>query len=230
MTSEPSRILLVEDDAEILSFIETELRFEGHHVSVALDGYQGLKQARQENFDLILLDRMLPGIDGLSLCRRLRQTSDMPIMMLTARGELHERLEGLDAGANDYIVKPFELEELLARIRVQLRQRQPRVKSQFDFEDLRLDTASHQVFRGEAEISLTPTEFLLLHFFMQHPGEVLNRKRILEAVWGWDFEGEDNVLEVYIRYLRKKIDLEGLSRLIQTVRGIGYVLKKPVSV
>lgn len=220
------RILLIEDDVEIADFIETELRFEGYLVTVAREGIKGLQLFRQEEFDLILLDRMLPGMDGLSLCRRLRQNSDVPILMLTAMGELDERVMGLDAGANDYLVKPFELEELLARIRVQLRQRQPAIRTRFSFADLSMDLTTREVLRGNEAINLSPKEFDLLYYLIQHPREVLTRKRILEAVWGWDYGGEDNVLEVYIRYLRRKIEREGTLRLIQTIRGIGYVLRE----
>jgi DNA-binding response OmpR family regulator len=222
----PTRILLVEDDADILGFIETELQFEGYQIDIARDGLKGLQMARQQTYDLILLDRMLPSMDGLALCRRLRQSSDVPILMLTALAELSNRVEGLDAGANDYLTKPFELDELLARIRVQLRQRQPSTRTSFAFSDLSLNLTTRKVQRGEKSISLSPKEFDLLHYFLQHPSEVLTRTRILEAVWGWDFEGEDNVLEVYIRYLRRKIEGEGLPNLIHTVRGVGYVLRE----
>lgn len=222
----PTRILIIEDDADILGFMETELQFEGYAIEIARDGLKGLQMARQQNFDLIILDRMLPGMDGLALCRRLRQSSDVPILMLTALAELNDRVEGLDAGANDYLTKPFELEELLARVRVQLRQRQPSTRTSFAFGDLSLNLTSRKVQRGEQMISLSPKEFDLLHYFLQHPREVLTRSRILEAVWGWDFEGEDNVLEVYIRYLRRKIEPEEQPRLIHTVRGVGYVLRE----
>ncbi len=224
--SVPTKILLIEDDAEILGFIETELQFEGYHIEIARDGLKGLQMARQQSYDLIVLDRMLPGMDGLALCRRLRQSSDVPILMLTALSELNDRVEGLDAGANDYLTKPFELEELLARVRVQLRQRQPSTRTNFSFGDLSLNLTSRKVTRGEKQISLSPKEFDLLHYFLQHPREVLTRTRILEAVWGWDFEGEDNVLEVYIRYLRRKVEPEDQPRLIHTVRGVGYVLRE----
>lgn len=222
----PSEILLIEDDAEIVDFIETELRFEGYAVHVARDGLKGLQMARQTSPDLIILDRMLPGMDGLTLCRRLRQSSETPILMLTALGDIGHRVEGLDAGANDYLVKPFDLEELLARVRVQLRLFQPSARNLFSFADLSMDLKTRDVFRGPDQVALSPKEFDLLHYFLQHPREVLPRNRILEAVWGWDFGGEDNVLEVYIRYLRKKIEPEGSNRLIHTVRGIGYVLRE----
>lgn len=219
-------ILLVEDDPDIAAFIETELRCESYQVMTAQDGSQGLILARQKSPDLIILDRMLPGMDGLALCRRLRQSSDLPILMLTALGEVQERVEGLDAGANDYLVKPFDLDELLARIRVQLRQRQPSERSYYEFADLSLDLNSHAVYRAGQNIMLSPKEFELLYYFMQYPRIVLTRQRILEAVWGWDFGGEDNVLEVYVSYLRKKTEWSGLPRLLHTVHGIGYVLRE----
>lgn len=221
-----NRILLIEDEVEIAEVIQIELKCEGYQVELMTDGLLGLKAARLNPPDLIILDRMLPGMDGISLCRRLRQSSDVPILMLTARGDVQERVEGLDAGANDYLVKPFDLNELLARVRVQLRQRQPSERSLFEFADLKLDVSSHTVTRSGHEINLSPKEFELLHFFLQHPRHVLTRQRILKSVWGWDFEGDDNVLEVYIRYVRKKIEINHLPRLIHTVRGIGYVLKE----
>jgi DNA-binding response OmpR family regulator len=221
-----SHILLIEDDQEIMNFIQMELECEGYRIEWAADGLQGLKAARQNPPDLIILDRMLPGMDGIAFCKRLRQSSDVPILMLTAKGEVQERVEGLDAGANDYLVKPFDLDELLARVRVQIRQRQPSERVIFEFLDVSLDIVSHAVKRAGREIALSPKEFELLHFFLQHPRHVLTRHRILEAVWGWDFEGEDNVLEVYIRYLRKKLEFDDLPRLLHTVRGIGYVLRE----
>lgn len=218
-----AHILLVEDEAAIADFIATELRFEGYRVTVESDGMRGLAAARAQAPDLIVLDRMLPGLDGLEVCRRVRQDSDVPILMLTALGEVRDRVTGLDAGASDYLPKPFDLEELLARVRAQLRQREGAPGRRFQFVDLVLDPAQHEVRRGGELLHLTVKEFDLLALFMHHPRQVLTRTRILEEVWGYDFEGQDNVLEVYVRYLRTKL---GAPRLIHTVRGVGYVLKE----
>ena len=227
MTTAKGRILLVEDEPDIAEFVATELRFEGFEVRVEHDGMKGLLAARQEAPDLVLLDRMLPGIDGMDVCRRLRATSDVPIIMLTARGEVHERVEGLNHGANDYLPKPFDLEELLARVNAQLRARKPQPRTRFEVADLSLDVESREVRRGDRGIDLTPKEFDLLRYLIQHPRQVKTREQILQAVWGYDFGGEDNVLEVYVRYLRNKIEREELPKLIHTVRGVGYVLRPP---
>lgn len=220
------RILVVEDEHAIAEFLATELKFEGFEVHVEHDGMRGLMAARQTAPDLILLDRMLPGLDGVELCRRLRATTDVPIIMLTAKGEVVDKVEGLNAGANDYVAKPFHFEELLARIKAQLRAKNPEPKTHFAIGDLSLDTKSREVRRGDHPIELTPREFGLLEYLIRHPRQVLTRSQILEAVWGYDFNGDDGVLEVYIRYLRAKLEREGLPRLIHTARGIGYVLKE----
>lgn len=224
-TPDKARILVIEDEADIAQFIATELKFEGYDVTLAFDGIKGLLSARQQDPDLVILDRMLPGLDGLEICRRLRATSDVPILMLTAKGEVKDRVEGLNAGANDYLPKPFDLEELLARVNVQLRSRKQSARTRFQLSDLVLDTRSREVTRGETDINLSPKEFDLLAYMIQHPRQVLTREQILEAVWGYDFEGEDNILEVYVRYVRNKIEREGLTKLLHTVRGVGYVLK-----
>lgn len=224
--ADKAHILVIEDEADIAQFIATELRFEGHEVTIAPDGMKGLMSARAQVPDLVILDRMLPGLDGLEVCRRLRQTTDVPILMLTAKGEVKERVEGLHAGANDYLPKPFDLEELLARVNVQLRSRNSVTRTRFQVADLVLDTSSREVQRGETNITLSPKEFDLLSFLIQHPRQVLTREQILEAVWGYDFEGEDNILEVYVRYVRNKIEREGQPKLLHTVRGVGYVLKE----
>lgn len=221
------QILIIEDEREISRFIELELRCEGYEVRVEHDGMQGLMAARENNFDLVILDRMLPGMEGLEICRRLRKSSDIPIIILTARDEVQERVEGLDSGANDYLTKPFHLEELLARIRLQLRLYNATQRHEFLFEDLLLNIRSRTVARKEQAIELSPREFDLLQLFLQYPRQVLTRSEIIEKVWGWDYDGQDNVLDVYMHTLRDKLERHG-ARLLHTVRGVGYVLKEPV--
>lgn len=221
----PPRILLVEDEIEIAAFIEKALLCEGYRVEVARDGMGGLLSAQRELPDLIILDRMLPQLDGMEICRRIRQSSDVPILMLTAMGEVEDRVAGLDQGADDYLAKPFVLKELLARIRAQLRSRQSPDKTGLAFANMVVDLQQRTLQRGNRAIDLTPKEFDLLSYLMRHPRQVLTRGQIIEAVWGWDFEGEDNVLDVYIRYLRIKLEQEGEPRLIHTIHGVGYVLR-----
>ncbi len=229
VTTDPSnklRILVVEDEAAIAEFLATELRFEGFEVRVERDGMRGMIAARQNPPDLILLDRMLPGVDGLEFCRRIRSSSDVPIIMLTAKGDLLDRVEGLNTGANDYVAKPFHFEELLARVNAQLRASRPAPKAVYRVGDLSLDPATREVRRGDSLIELTPREFGLLAYMIRHPRQVLTRDQILEAVWGFDFGGEGGVVEVYVRYLRAKLERDGLPRLFHTVRGVGYILKE----
>lgn len=221
-----ARVLVIEDEVDIARLLQTELTCEGFEVVIARDGLAGLTAARDQSPDLLILDRMLPGLDGLEVCRRLRRDSQVPILMLTAKSQVLERVEGLDAGANDYLVKPFDLEELLARVRVQLRQSQAVPNTRLQFQDLSMDLISREVRRGEQIVALTPKEFELLKLLLQHPRQVMPRSRLIEAVWGWDFEGDDNILEVYIRYLRQKIDRPHPHKLIHTARGVGYVLKE----
>ena len=227
MTKAPAaRILLVEDEPDIAEFIAMELAVEGYDVRVERDGMRGLVAARQDEPDMIILDRMLPGLDGLEFLRRLRQSSDVPILMLTALGQTRDRVEGLRLGANDYLPKPFDIEELLARVEAQLRARKPSVRTRYEVADLSLDLQSREVAREGQAIDLTPKEFDLLHYLIQHPRQVMTRPQILEAVWSYDFGGEDNVLEVTISNLRSKLERGGLPRLIHTVRGVGYVLRE----
>ena len=221
-----ARILIVEDERDIADFVATELRFEGFDVRIEHDGMRGMVAARQDAPDLILLDRMLPGLDGLEFCRRIRQSSDVPIIMLTALGETRDRVEGLNTGASDYLPKPFDLEELLARVNAQLRTRKPQPKTRYELADLVLDEQARQVRRGDQNIDLTPKEFELLKYLIQHARQVKTREQILLAVWGYDFEGEDNVLDVYMRYLRNKVERDGAPKLLHTVRGVGYVLRE----
>jgi DNA-binding response OmpR family regulator len=222
-----TRILIVEDEEKLAQFVQLELSYEGYEVSVAHDGLSGLMVARDQSPDLIILDWMMPGLSGVELCRRLRQTgSTTPVILLTAKDEISDRVLGLDSGANDYVVKPFSIEELMARVRVQLRHLHPQEVDQLVYADLVLDRKSHQVSRNHRAIELTATEFDLLDYLMTNARQVLSRDRILETVWGYDFMGDSNIIEVYVRYLRLKLEAEGEPRLIQTVRGVGYVLRE----
>jgi DNA-binding response OmpR family regulator len=221
-----THILVVDDDPEIVSFLRRGLIYEGFGVETANDGFEALAIARDRSLDLIILDIMMPGIDGLEVSKRLRQASDVPILMLTAKGMVADKVAGLESGADDYLVKPFAFDELLARVRALLRRREPKEKELLRFSDLSLDTLTREVRRGKETIDLTTQEFDLLELFMRHPQQVLKRERIYERVWGYDFGGESNVIEVYVRYLRSKLEAGGGPRLIQTVRGVGYVLRE----
>jgi two-component system response regulator MprA len=220
------KILIIEDEEKILHFLRRGLAFEGYQVETATDGQTGLELAEADPPDLVILDWMLPGMDGLEVCRRLRSGGSIPILMLTAKDSISDRVRGLDAGADDYLVKPFALDEVLARIRALLRRAKPETPEVFSFADLRLDTGTHQAFRGESTIELTAKEYELLELFMRHPRQVLTREQIYDRVWGYDFGGESNIIEVYVRYLRQKTEIGGAQRLIHTVRGVGYVLRE----
>ncbi|MFH1647357.1 MAG: response regulator transcription factor [Chloroflexota bacterium] len=220
------RILVVDDDPEIVSFVRRGLAYEGYTVDTAADGREALAKARDMAPDLVVLDIMMPGTDGLEVARRLREGSDIPIIMLTAKGTVADKVTGLESGADDYLVKPFAFDELLARVRALLRRRQPREGEALRFGDLSLDTATREVRRGGGLIELTAQEFDLLELFLRHPRQVLKRDLIYERIWGYNFEGESNVIEVYVRYLRSKLEAGGRPRLIHTVRGVGYVLKE----
>jgi two-component system response regulator MprA len=221
-----ARILIIEDDEPILTFLRRGLAYDGYQVDTAIDGQTGLLLARDNPPDLVVLDWMLPGLDGLEVCRRLRQGGPVPILMLTAKDTVNDRVQGLDAGADDYMVKPFNLEELLARIRALLRRTRPERPKVYQFEDLTLDTGTRQAIRTERVIDLTAKEYQLLELFMRHPRQVLTREMIYDDVWGYDFGGESNIIEVYVRYLRQKLEASGERRLIHTVRGMGYVLRE----
>ncbi len=220
-------ILLVEDEVPLARFIELELVAEGYRISVAHDGIAGLTLARESAPDLAILDWMLPGLSGLELCRRLRATGNkMPVILLTAKDEVSDRVAGLDAGADDYVVKPFSIEELLARIRAHLRRTNEPNSNLLQFEDLSLNRNTREVFRGQRCIELTAKEFDLLEYLLNHPRQVLTRDQILEKVWGYDFMGDSNIIEVYIRYLRLKLEENSEKRLIHTIRGVGYTLRE----
>ncbi|KGF71653.1 regulator [Neosynechococcus sphagnicola sy1] len=221
-----AHILLVEDEVKLARFVELELNSEGYQVSVAHDGMAGLTLIRESAPDLAILDWMLPGLSGVEVCRRLRATGcKVPVILLTAKDEVGDRVAGLDAGADDYVVKPFSIEELLARIRAHLRRTQEIETDQLQFGDLSLNRRTRQVLRGNQAIELTAKEFDLLEYLLSHPAQVFTRDQILEHVWGYDFMGDSNIIEVYIRYLRLKLEVNNASRLIHTVRGVGYVLR-----
>lgn len=220
-----ARILIIEDDEAVLTFLRRGLAYDGYQVDTARDGQSGLLLARENPPDLVVLDWMLPKLDGLEVCRRLRQGGRVPILMLTARETVNDRVQGLDAGADDYMVKPFNLDELLARIRALLRRSKPDMPSVFQFEDLMLNTGTRQATRKGRAIDLTAKEYDLLELFMRHPNQVLTREMIYDEVWGYDFGGESNIIEVYVRYLRQKLEANAESRLLHTVRGMGYVLR-----
>ncbi|MDH3943692.1 MAG: response regulator transcription factor, partial [Anaerolineae bacterium] len=217
-----ARILVIEDDQAILTFLKRGLGSEGYQVITADDGLTGLDTAREQPPDLVVLDWLLPGLDGLEVCTRLRERSSAPILMLTALDSVNDRVQGLDAGADDYMVKPFNLDELLARIRALLRRAKPTRPKVYDFADLKLDTGTRQASRGDRVIDLTAKEYELLELFMRHPRQVLTRELIYDDVWGYDFGGESNIIEVYVRYLRQKLEEADEHRLIHTVRGMGY--------
>ena len=221
------RILIIEDDQAILKVLQRGLAYEGYTVDTATEGRSGLMLARDHQPDLVILDWMLPGMDGLEVCHRMRTASgSVPILMLTAKDAVQDRIQGLDAGADDYMVKPFNLDELLARVRALLRRTQPDRVPVLKFADLTLDTGSRQASRGNRLVQLTAKEYELLELFLRHPKQVLTREVIFDRVWGYDFGGESNVLEVYIRYLRQKLEECGEMRLIHTVRGVGYVMRE----
>lgn len=221
------RILIIEDETRIAQFVERGLIYEGYRVNVAHDGQTGLQIARDNPPDLVILDWMLPGLDGLEICKRLRAAGDVPIVMLTAKDDVKDRVLGLDAGADDYIVKPFSIDELMARVRAQFRRVHPTSRPEvLRFADLTLDTGTHRAHRGEGAIDLTAKEYELLELFMRNPRQVLTRDVIFDRVWGYDFGGESNIIEVYVRYLRQKTEIDNANRLIHTVRGVGYVLRE----
>ena len=220
------RILIVDDDPEIISFVRTGLVYEGYTVDTAANGAEALACAREQAPDLVVLDVMMPGLSGLDVAGRLRQAGNVPILMLTAKGTTADKVAGFESGADDYLVKPFDFEELLARIKALLRRNQPPDSEVLRYSDLELNTSTREVTRAGRDISLTPQEFDLLALFMRNPRQVLKRDLIYERVWGYDFEGESNVIEVYVRYLRNKLEAGGGPRLIHTIRGVGYVMKE----
>lgn len=222
------RILIVEDERTILRFIELELKHEQFEVTALTDGREGLEAALANRFDLILLDVMLPSLNGIEICRRIRSASTVPIILITARDAVMDRVAGLDAGADDYIVKPFAIEELLARIRSILRRASSQTESQqshLQYKNLVIDKAAFEVFIDDEKLELTKTEFDLLEHLVSHKNTVCTREQILEAVWGYESEVETNVVDVYIRHLRTKLSRYAVL-YIETVRGVGYVMRE----
>lgn len=220
-------ILIIEDDRGVAEMLRRSFAYEGFRVDVAGNGVAGLERLRDHPVDLVILDVMLPGLDGFEVLHRVRSAGDaIPVLMLTARDAIDDRVTGLEGGADDYLVKPFAFKELLARVHVLLRRRENEPQEVLRFSDVRLDTGPRQAVRAGRIIDLSTTEYELLAFLMRHPNQVLPRERIMERVWGYEFEGESNVLEVYVGYLRRKLEETGDSRLIQTVRGAGYVLRE----
>jgi DNA-binding response OmpR family regulator len=215
-------ILIIEDDPSIVSLVSLGLRYENFQVITAANGLDGLKLFYETKPDLIILDWLLPGLDGIKLCGMFRAQSEIPIIMITARDAVQDRVNGLETGADDYLVKPFHIEELIARVHARLRRLQPR-SSALSFQDLSLDPDTYEVYRGRRLIELTSTEFKLLNYLMRHPRQVLSKEQILEEVWGYDFLGDTNIVEQYVRSLRQKMNH---PPLIQTVRGAGYVLRE----
>jgi two-component system response regulator MprA len=221
-------VLIVDDDRKLLKMLHRTLAYEGFRVVTAVDGHEALDRVRADQPDLIVLDWMMPEMDGIEVIRHLRAANDKTmVLMLTARDAIENRVAGLESGADDYLVKPFAPAELVARVHALLRRSAATTRTEpLSFADLYLDPSARLAQRGDVQFALTPTEFDLLYFFMRNPHQVLEREQILSTVWGYDFGGDDNVLEVYVGYLRKKMEAGGRSRLIQTVRGVGYVMRE----
>lgn len=226
-----AKILIVEDEPRIARFVELELKHEGYEVDIAGDGRTGLEKALQPGVDLVLLDIMLPGLSGIEVCRRVRVESQVPIIMLTAKDDVTDKVAGLDMGADDYMTKPFAIEELLARIRVALTRHTKEGKSEekqidtLTFDKLTLNLTSHSAYFGEEELTLTKKEYELLEYLLRNRNVALTREQLLNNVWDYDYFGETNVVDVYVRYLRQKIDDRFGIRMIHTVRGVGYIIK-----
>ena len=222
-----AKILIVEDEKQMADFINLELNHEGYDVDICYDGKQGYEKAMQTNYDIVLLDIMIPKLNGMEVCRRLRAKKNTPIIMLTAKGDITDKVNGLDIGADDYLTKPFEIEELLARMRVILRRAQTVNESKIiQVADLKLDLEKKQVSRANKNIELTRKEYELLEYLMKNNGIVISREKIIESVWNYDFVGDTKIVDVFIRYLRSKIDEGYDKKLINTVRGFGYVIQE----
>ncbi len=228
--NEQKRVLIIEDETKLARFIELELKHEGYKVILAEDGKEGIDKFFDEKPDIVLLDLMLPKLNGIEVCRRIRKESDTPIIMITAKGETMDKIVGLDSGADDYITKPFAIEELFARIRVALRHsskitNEKNINNILILNDLKIDLSMHSVYYKENKIELTKREYELLVYLVRNKNIVISREQILNKVWGYDYLGETNVVDVYVRYLRTKIDDKYNIKLIHTIRGVGYFVK-----
>lgn len=223
---EDYKILIVEDEKQMAMFIEMELGHEGYKVDIAYDGREGLQKVKNKEYDLILLDVMLPGLNGIEACKEIRRFSCVPIIMLTAKSDVSDKVLGLDVGASDYLTKPFAIEELLARIRVHIREKLLKNKlDEIKVKDIVMNNKTHQVWRAGKEIELTKKEYNILEVLLINKNIVLTREQLIESVWGYDYVGDTNVVDVFIRYLRSKIDDGFEDKLITTIRGVGYVIK-----
>ncbi|MGB8452800.1 MAG: response regulator transcription factor [Anaerocolumna sp.] len=226
-----AKILIVEDESKIARFVELELKYEGYEVDIAADGRLGLEKALHKDVDLVLLDIMLPGISGIEVCRRIRTESAVPIIMLTAKDDVTDKVAGLDMGADDYMTKPFAIEELLARIRVALNRQSKLIQPKADMlqiGSLKLNLTSHSAYYGEEELTLTKKEYELLEYLIRNKNIAITREQLLNNVWDYEYLGDTNVVDVYIRYLRQKIDDKYGIHLINTVRGVGYIIKDEI--
>lgn len=224
---ESGKVLLIEDEVKLARFVELELKYEGYQVTVCHDGRKGFDLFQEQEFDLILLDLMLPGLNGIEICRRIRKTSELPIIMLTAKDEVMDKVAGLDSGADDYLTKPFAIEELLARMRVALKHQKGSMvkKNCLTINDLTIDMDQRMVKVKDVSVELTKKEYELLLYLVQNKNIVLTREQILNQVWGYNYIGETNVVDVYVRYLRSKIDEQFDEKYIHTIRGVGYFVK-----
>lgn len=224
------KVLIIEDEAEILSFLKPELVYEGYDVDSASDGREGFEKIQKENYDIVLLDIMLPGLNGIEVCRRVRKFSNVPIIMLTARDEINDKVTGLDTGADDYVTKPFSIEELLARMRSALRKgsNNGQVNRVMCFKDIILNQSLCEIKKEDKIIELTKKEYQLLEFLIKNKNFVVTREQILNSVWGYDYIGDTKVVDVYISYLRNKLDDNLNEKYITTVRGTGYIMKDTV--
>lgn len=225
------KVLIVEDEAEIVSFLKPELAYEGYEVDCAYDGREGFEKIQSGSYDIVLLDVMLPGLSGIEICRRVRKFSNIPIIMLTARDQISDKVTGLDTGANDYLTKPFFIEELLARMRCVLRRdnfivEKKDKKHLLSFRDISLDQGLCEIKKGNVQIELTKKEYQLLEFLIKNKNNVLTREQILNSVWGYEYVGDTNVVDVYISYLRNKLEDSASEKYVTTVRGIGYIMKE----